>query len=183
MESFDQDTIWKHVQTVRVLHLRKYSSNKCSFLVSYNNMTESIISLAKLLNISYISPFKIQNISNDVINFGAKMFLFLNNCPNTDIQRQWVLYYQQVFKKYLYEPTNSGIFLYLMKAKKASSGDGRIIAEKVLERFLTMFDFKFFLPNTAKKILDVDMSLPKSLSIVKGINLLDLVKISYLHMS
>ena len=70
-----------------------------------------------------------------------------------------------------------------MKAKKASSGDGRIIAEKVLERFLTMFDFKFFLPNTAKKILDLDMSLPKSLSIVKGINLLDLVKISYLHMS
>ena len=48
----------------------------------------------------------------------------------------------QVFTKFVFEPTNSGIILYTLSAMKLFTNDGRMIALKVLSTFFKMSYFQ-----------------------------------------
>ena len=85
-----------------------------------------------------------KNLTKDVINNGAKMFLYLNSCPNVAKANSIKRFFGQVFKKYLYEPTNTGIILYTLNAMKLFSNDGRIISSKVLEMISILFENSLF---------------------------------------
>ena len=49
---------------------------------------------------------------------------------------------RQVFTKFVFEPTNSGIILYTLSAMKLFTNDGRMIALKVLSTFFKMSYFQ-----------------------------------------
>ena len=81
-----------------------------------------------------------KNLTKDVINNGAKMFLYLNSCPYDEDKANIHTFFLQVFKKYKYEPTNSGMILYTLNAMKLFSNDGRIISTKVLEGISNLYE-------------------------------------------
>ena len=103
----------------------------------------------KLVNASSTNLQK--NLTKDVINRGAKMFIHLNSCPGTREKEIFRSFFNQVFKKFFFEPTNSGIILYTKNAMKRSSNDIRIIASKILEKISTLFE----LPSIQSQKLDL----------------------------
>ena len=84
-----------------------------------------------------------KNLTKDVINRGAKMFLHLNSCPKPEDMDTIRSFFNKVFEKYLFEPTNSGMILYTLNAMKLFPSDGRIIASKILEKISTLFKLSF----------------------------------------
>ena len=94
-----------------------------------------------LVNASSSSTYP-QNLTKDVINSGARMFLYLNTCPKYNTKYDMKYFFEQVFSKEK-EPTNTGIILYTLNAMKLFSTDGRIIALKVLEKVSTLFKMPF----------------------------------------
>ena len=53
-------------------------------------------------------------------------------------------FFRQVFTRFVYEPTNSGILLYTLNAMKLFPNDGRNIALKVLEKVSSTFRLSYF---------------------------------------
>ena len=120
------------VDICRRLYLQRYIESNCTYLLSNENMEKNIKVLMQLSGIS--TSYQKKNLTKDVINSSAKLFLFLNSCPNTPKQDKLNVYFKQVFKKSLFEPTKSGMILYTLKAIKEQSSDDRIIASKILEK-------------------------------------------------
>ena len=133
VQSLDSKTIWTLVKYARNLFLQSYVESNCTYLLPNENIETNIKVLMQLSSISSASPQK-KNLTKNVIDSGAKLFLFLNSCPNTPKQNWLYVYFKQVFKKSLFEPTKTGMILYTLKAIKEQSSDGRIIASKILEK-------------------------------------------------
>ena len=95
-----------------------------------------------LVNASSSSTYP-QNLSSDVINSGARMFLYLNACPNSDTRYDIKYFFKKVFSNVSFDPTNTGIILYTLNAMKLFSTDGRIIALKLLEKVSNLFKLPF----------------------------------------
>ena len=138
MVSLDQSIAWENVETVRNFFLIKYNGYSCNFLLPNKNIRENINLLMNLTNASSSNLQK--NLTKEVINRGTVMFLYLNSCPpTTKANQEKYNFFNQVFKKYLFEPTNSGIILYTLNAMKLFPNDGRIIASKILGKISTLF--------------------------------------------
>ena len=140
MVTLDENIAWENVKTVRKIHLIKYAGylSLCQYLLPNENIRENINLFMNLTNASSSNLQK--NLTKDVINRGAKMFIHLNSCPKTVVKETVRLFFNQVFKKFFFEPTNSGIILYTKNAMKRSSNDIRIIASKILEKISTLFE-------------------------------------------
>ena len=86
-----------------------------------------------------------KNLTKDAINNGAKMYLYLNSCPYDKAKAYYIYnFFSRVFKKFLYEPTNSGMILYTLNAMRLFSNDGRMISSKVLEKISILFEISLF---------------------------------------
>lgn len=123
----------------------------CTYLLPNEDIEENNWYFMDYLNISEVEKQK--NLSEDVINSGADMFHYLNSCPKTETKKDIKTFFERVFKKYLFEPTNSGIILYTLNAKRLFPNDKRIIASKILEKVLKVLDlslvpFQNFLKNS-----------------------------------
>ena len=153
VQSLDSKTVWTLVKYARNYFLQGYVESNCTYLLSNENIEKNIQVLMQLSNISSILPQKM-DLTNDVVNSGAKLFLFLNSCPNKPKQDRLYVYFHQVFKKGLFEPTKSGMILYILKAIKEQSSDGRIIASKILEKFAS--DFKLPYAPSQKVFFNTD---------------------------
>ena len=139
VESLDQDTYWEHLKTVRENYLDKNKESFCKYLLPNENINENIELFINLLNVSSSNLPK--NLTKDVINNGAKMFIYLNSCSKTSSKLTFKSFFEQVFEKQLYQySTNSGKILYTLKAMKLFSNDGRIIASKILEKISILFE-------------------------------------------
>ena len=138
MVSLDQSIAWENIETVRNFFLIKYNGYSCHYLLPNENIRENINLFMDLTNASSSNIKK--NLTKEVINCGTVMFLYLNSCPPTTkaIQENYN-FFKEVLKKYLFEPTNSGIILYTLNAMKLFPNDGRIIASKILEKITTLF--------------------------------------------
>ena len=158
VESLDQKNAWENVKKVRNDFIKSYNGSSCKYLVPSKDIKKNIQLFKNLVNSSSSNLQK--NLTKDVINRGAKLFLYLNTCPKTSNKKEISKFFDQVFKKYLFEPTNSGIILYTLNAMKLFSNDGRIIATKLLEKISTLFKLSFipsqkgnFLKEAAKGLL------------------------------
>ena len=109
----------------------------------------------QLINVSS-SSFSKFDLSKDVINSGAKMFLFLNSCHNTFKQKRLITFYSQVFEKTLFEPTKSGMILNLLKAMKEQSRDGREIASKILKKVASILKLPYDSSQEGFKVFNTD---------------------------
>ena len=148
IENLDQNIAWENVKTARNIYLSKYNQSSCNYLLPNKNIRENIERFMKLANTS--SSYLQKNLTKEDINGGAKMFLYLNSCPNNGaIKNHTLKYFGRVFKKYHDEPTNSGMVLYTLNAMKLFSNDGRIIASKILEKITTLFKLSFISSQNA----------------------------------
>ena len=146
----DRDISWENVKRVRYQFLTNYTESSCKYLIPNEDIEQNVMLFINLVNAS--SSHLQNNLTKDVINNGAKMFLYLNSCPPDYAKTKFVLnFFLQIIKKYLYEPTNSGIILYTKNAMKRSSNDIRIIASKILEKISTLFE----LPSIQSQKLDL----------------------------
>ncbi len=143
VESLDQNIAWENVKKVRNDFIKSYNGLSCQFLLKIKDIKYNVQLFRNLVNASSSSSNLQKNLTKDVINRGAKLFFHLNTCPKTSIKKDISKFFDRVFKKYLFEPTNSGIILYTLNAMKLFSNDGRIIASKMLEKISTLFKMSF----------------------------------------
>ena len=136
----DPNIAWDAIKEERDYYLNyTFDYDKtCTFLIPNDDIEENNWYVMYLLNISASEEQK--NLTKDDINSGAEMFLYLNSCPQTETKEDIETIFERVFKKYLFEPTNSGIVLYTLNAKRRLSNDKRIIASKILEKISTVFN-------------------------------------------
>ena len=126
-----------------LLHFFKASlsnneSSLCHYLLPFEDIKQNIKLFMNLVNASSSSLQK--NLTKEVINRGTKMFLYLNSCLKTKTKKVDILeIFQQVFKTYMFEPTNTGIILYTLNVMKLFPNDERKIASKILEKISTRF--------------------------------------------
>ena len=113
-------------------------NGSCKYLLPIEHIDLNVYLFMNLVNAS--SSHLQKSLTKEVINNGAKMFLYLNSCPYDQAKANIYTFFLQVFKKYLYEPTNSGMILYTLNAMKLFSNDGRIIASKILQKISTLFE-------------------------------------------
>ena len=142
VENLDQDISWHNLRKVRTNYLSNESLQRssCEYLVSNEIINENIELFMDLVNASS-SNHHPRNLTKDVINRGAKMFLYLNTCSKTSTKNNFNNFFKPVFEKSRYQySTNSGIILYTLSALKLFSYDGRIIASKILEKISTLFE-------------------------------------------
>ena len=150
----------ENVKKVRTRFLESYNATNCTYLLSNKDINNNILSLINLLNtsssnpnIEYQSP---KNLTKDAINSAAKLFLYLNTCPNTTKKENILDFYKQIFKFWFEEPTNLGMILYILNAMRLSSNDERIIASHILEKVSTPLNFSFVQYQNNFEILKED---------------------------
>ena len=93
-----------------------------------------------------------KNLTKEAINNGAKMFLYLNSCPRLKDKSNIFTFFQQVFKKSLFEPTNTGIILYMLNAMKLFPNDGRKITSKLLKKVANLLKLSLDQNNKSHEI-------------------------------
>ena len=158
VESFDQNIVWENVKKVRNDFIKSYKESSCTYLLPSNDIEQNILLLNNLLNTS--SSYLQKNLTKDVINRGAKQFLYLNTCPKSSDEKNEILrFFKQVLIKHNYEPTNSGIILYMLNAMKLFSNDRRIIASKILEKISTLFKLSFIPSQKAHLLKEASIGL------------------------
>ena len=154
VQRLDARTAWLYVKHVRDTFFNSY--NECTqHLLPNEDMQKNVKGLMQLLNVTSAPTHK-NKLAKDIINDGAKMFLFLNSCPNTLKKNNLFLYFKQVFKKVLYEPTKSGMIIYTLKAIKEKSNDGRIIASKILKRVASILKLPYAPSKNGFKVFNKD---------------------------
>ena len=156
----DHNIASEYVKTVRSRFLQSYNGSECIYLLENEEMKENILSFLGILNTSSSNPnityHRQKNLTKDVINSAAKLFLYLNSCPERSKKENVSKYFYQVFTKTIFEPTNSGIILYTLNAMKLFSNDERIIASNILEKVSALFNISFVQSQKKYKILSED---------------------------
>ena len=157
VQRLDAQKAWLYVKTARNLFLNSYneSESDCTHLLPNEDMRKNVKVLMLLLNIT-TAPAHKNKLAKDIINDGAKMFLFLNSCPNTQKKKKLFSFFKQVFKKVMYEPTKSGMIIYTLKAIKEKSNDGRTIASKILEGVASILKLPYAPSKKGFKVLNKD---------------------------
>ena len=137
----DQNTSWENVKIVRkhYLALANYTESSCTYLIPSEDIEKTLGLFVLQSNLTPSSSYSQRNLTKDVISSGTRMFLHLNSCPNKQTKEFFKVFFNQVFKQQIYEPTNSGIILYIMNLLKLFSNDGRDIALKTLEEVKKLF--------------------------------------------
>ena len=141
VEKLDQNNSWENLKAVRNSFLKKTTSSTCTYLLTNNQIETNIRSFKRIVKSS--TSFLQKNLTKDVINSGAKMFLYLNSCPKTKNKLNFETYFSKVFHgrtSSFVGPTNSGTILYLLTAMKLFPNDQRVIVSKVLEKVLSNFN-------------------------------------------
>ena len=142
VESLDENIAWENLKTVRKNYIKNYKGSSCKFLVANGNINENNVLFMNLVNASSSNLQK--NITKDVINKGAKMFVYLNSCSKTSTKENFYSFFKKVYEKLGFQySTNSGMILYTLSAMKLFPNDGRIIASRILEKISTLFELTF----------------------------------------
>ena len=168
----DHNISSEDVKTVRTGFLDSYNDiDNCTYLLKSEDIKKNILSLINLLNISlpdyddYYHRHRPKTLTKDAINTAAKLFLKLNSCPKISKRENILKFFKQVFKKEVFEPTNSGMILYTLNAMKLFSNDERIIASKILEKVSALFNLTFVQSQNNFKILTEDSASSKYIQI------------------
>ena len=150
----DENFAWENLKRVRHYFLNKYDGTPCTYLLTNEDINKNILLFMNLLNASRDYPYHLQkNLTKKIINNGARMFLYLNSCPYTSRKEYFALFLNQVFKTYIFEPTNTGMILYTLNLIKVSNNDERIIASKILKKLSSIFKLSLVQSQNGHKIL------------------------------
>ena len=79
---------------------------------------------------------EVTDLSNEIINDGGEMFVYLNSCP--------AFHWQNFYHHLLFDKSNTEIILSVLYARKNSRTKGsRILANKVLGRMADILGFEY----------------------------------------
>ena len=112
--------------------------NSGLYVQSYDRENQ-VKAVEKLLQIQS-SEERFQNLTTKDFSNAAKMFLYLNTCPNS--LKPWFVFYNDLFQN---QPPNKIILTLnrLMKVTKTfETMDFQIIAQKLLRKSTTLFSLK-----------------------------------------
>ena len=150
----DENFAWENLKRVRHYFLNKYDGTPCTYLLTNEDINKNILLFMNLLNASRDYPYHLQkNLTKKIINNGARMFIYLNSCSDTLKKEDIAKFYEEVFKKCLFEPTNTGIILHTLNMMKLSTNDERIIASRILKKLSSIFKLTVVQSQNGHKIL------------------------------
>ena len=146
----------------KILFLKNtIKDNQCSntlykegTLLSKDKIKSNFDNLSALLGSSNVSNINV--LSNNTLETGANMFIFLNSCPSTLIK---------LYSKTFYGPESRMVPLTLKIMKKIGP-DYKKIARKILSETINTFGFKY-LQSVKRSETDVELQL--NISAVEGI--------------
>ena len=159
VENLEENISLESVEKVRANFLASIGNRQlsCYSLLTNRMIKNNILSLIEISNTSSSSVnirYHIQkNLSKEVINRGAKLFIYLNTCPKKS--QELLESFEDVIlinTRELVEKTNSEIILFTLNAMKLSSNDGRFIASKILEKVSSLLNLSDFQPQKGYKI-------------------------------
>ena len=97
--SLDQNIAWENVKKVRNDFIKSYNeSSSCKYLLPFKDIKHNTQLFMNLLNVT--SSNLQNNLTKEVINCGAKMFLYLNSCPETKTKDIILEMFKRIFKTY-----------------------------------------------------------------------------------
>ena len=148
-QSLYYNKISKQAKTIKA----NLSYEYCSYLRNKPTMRENFKQIAKLLNISNDSNIPEDLSRKDIIK-GAKLFIFLNSCPNKEEYHRRNFYRNIINPRW--NPTVSGMILYTINHIKRAPEDFRNISQGLLKYFASKLGFKYILPeNMLNRELDI----------------------------
>ena len=161
----DQDTVLKHVNS-----LKPSPSFRAQF-ISYDTIQNNLNNLSSLLNVAVTNvndeSEDTQNLSNESIDTGAEVFLYLNMCPSDNQYDFWLDFYNYDFFSEIYSGPEK--LLTLLKIKNnGKSRDGEQIANKVMSKLASEVGFQYFQSKMLLEGATTEVEWTKNLSNVKG---------------
>ena len=115
-----------------------------------NAMNGNTKNLSEYLNMSDMTTDP-QNVSNQSIQLGTELFLYLNLCPKStnSFVDYWTTLYENLFVDSL---SSQQIVLTLLKIiKNRRSKDGQDMANIILARLSKELGFRYFIPELTRK--------------------------------
>ena len=168
-DSLNENIIWNHAHAIKANLSKNYYSKTvpiCTYLTNKTKMKETFEKFSKLLNISNFSD-KEKKLSRKDIKRGADLFIFLNSCKGSKIN-QVLNFYDSLIKLDPYNPTNSGMVLYLINHMMKAPEDNRIISQQLLKYIASKLDFQYIQPNDTETILKQEINLAGKLPFIQN---------------
>ena len=135
VNKLDYETVSEFVKRVRTkyyLENRKIASCYSSFRKKFEE--ELVTAFSNLVIPGSEVTEEILNVKEDVLKYGAKMFVYLITCPTEDAKLFKRIFQQQV----------SGIFISMKKiVEKSSNQDLVDVGEQVLNELMTTLEFQY----------------------------------------
>ena len=132
--------------------LRKdVSSAQCEgSLVGDINIDRNTNKLSEYLNKTNLTQDP-QNVSNQTIQHGTELFLYLNACQSSKefVRNYWEIFFEFLFTEYLSSDQKVLSLLKIIKDKR--SKDGQHIANTIMARLSEVLGFKFNIAEVSRK--------------------------------
>ena len=119
--STDYSNIWSKIRFVKADFILKNPKYTCvQGLLHFDLIQENIQKIKDIYNVKNFSTLPDENISKEQLDEAVNMFLYLNSCPNS--QLEWIYFYKDILNNYSLDL----IILTLNRLKKVDARDGKI---------------------------------------------------------
>ena len=127
-KNLEQPTVWKVIKRLRFEYLKTADIDVYCFGIASDSLDSNLEKIATLLQISNVSTFIDNDLSEEEIHVGAKMFFTLFSCPS---------FYDRLYKRALYGST-SRIALLSLNIIKKSPQAFKPVAKKIFGKIITI---------------------------------------------
>ena len=159
------ESIFLAVHTIKIDASLELHCDKS--LLDYENTMLQVMKVEQKLQIESTNQI-IESMTKVELNSAAKMFIFLNMCPNSWF-KSWSTFYKDLF---LTQPADQIILTLnrMMKIETSEDKDGKLRAEKLIKRTSKLLSLKFekiqtYLPGKGFRnaSFEKDYKIPKGL--------------------
>ena len=147
----NSEKIWQHIRTIR----KSGNVSKNYVLAPLEQISQNFQKLSTALNFTKASD-EILDLPEASINAAAKMFLYLNSIPQIDSHRNWIDLFNTIISRVDFgisqaRPAAATILSVLKILRKYKSEDDRIIANKLMKKLASLYNFKYYHPDRASQ--------------------------------
>ena len=128
--------LWTHVRAVRSENRKNHIADKnCKAFLSDEEREINFENLSERLQVLNVSD-QVKTLSNEIINDGGEMFVYLNSCP--------AFHWQNFYHHLLFDNSNAEIILSVLNARKNSRTKGsKLVASRFLARMADILEFEY----------------------------------------
>lgn len=152
----DFENIWTQIRTIR--KAGKTSENYV--LAPLEQISQNFQKLSTVLNFTKESD-DILDLSEDSINAAARMFFYLNSIPQKNNQTNWNGFFNNIISSVNFvteaRPVAAPLLSILKILRNYKSEDDKIIADKLMKKLESLYDFKYYQPDSTSKNKQTNM--------------------------